>query len=244
MKAFIFASGLGTRMRPLTHHRPKPLLPVAGTPLIAWHLYKLATIGVHEVIINISWLADAFAQTLADGQTFGVRISYIDEGPTPLETGGGLLNARSKLGSSPFLVINGDIWTDYDFSRLPSQPKDLAHLVLVNPPPYAPLGDWSLRRDGQLALDATPQLTYAGIGVYDPRLLDFWQDAFAHHEATVSWVDGKPQFRLAPLLKYLIQAGRIHGEHYRGRWADVGTPERLAALDQELRAAGICAGEQ
>lgn len=235
MKALIFASGLGMRMRPLTNHTPKPLLPVAGRPLIAWHLAKLAKLGITEVLINISWRAEVFGQTLADGRAFGVTITYLNEGPTPLETGGGLLNARPLLGSSPFLVVNGDIWTDYDFFRLPSQPMDLAHLVLVTPPLYAPDGDWGLRLNGQLVTDSARRLTYAGLGIYRPQLLDHWQDAFANAQEGVAIIDGKPQFRLAPLLNHLIVAGRIHGEHYHGHWTDVGTPERLAALDAQLR---------
>ena len=244
MKALIFASGLGTRMRPLSSHTPKPLLPVAGMPLIAWHLAKLARLGITEVLINISWRAEVFGQTLADGRAFGVTITYLDEGPTPLETGGGLLNARPLLGSSPFLVVNGDIWTDYDFFRLPSQPRDLAHLVLVTPPVYAPDGDWGLGHDGQLLLHGARRLTYAGLGIYRPQLLDRWQDAFVNAKAGVAFIDGKPQFRLAPLLSHLIQAGRIHGEHYHGQWTDVGTPERLAALDSQLRAAGLPATQR
>jgi MurNAc alpha-1-phosphate uridylyltransferase len=138
MKALVFAAGLGERMRPLTDHTPKPLLPVAGKPLIVWHLEKLAAIGVREVVINTSWLADCFAPVLGDGSAWGLQLHYCYEGTTPLETGGGLLNALPLLGQAPFVALNGDVWCDLDLATLPREPVGLAHLVLVNNPAHRP----------------------------------------------------------------------------------------------------------
>ena len=137
MKALIFAAGLGERMRPLTDTTPKPLLAVAGKPLIEWHLEKLAACGVREVVVNTSWLAQQFPQALGDGARWGLRIVYSYEGTTPLETGGGMLHALPLLGDAPFLLVNGDVWTDTDFARLPREPAGLAHLVMVDQPPQA-----------------------------------------------------------------------------------------------------------
>ena len=123
MKALIFAAGLGERMRPLTDHTPKPLIEAGGKPLIVWHLEKLAAMGIQEVVINTSWLADRFPVALGDGARWGLRIQYLYEGDTPLETGGGMLNALARLGQAPFLLVNGDIWTDFDFNRLPREPQ-------------------------------------------------------------------------------------------------------------------------
>src|SRR5690606_21540159 len=150
MKALIFAAGLGERMRPLTDHTPKPLLSIGGKPLIAWHLEKLAAIGVREVVVNLSWLAEQFPATLGDGERWGLRIRYSHEGATPLETGGGMLHALPLLGDAPFLAVNGDIWTDFDFARLPRAPAGDAHLVLVDNPAHNPDGDFMLAPDGTL----------------------------------------------------------------------------------------------
>ena len=134
MKALIFAAGLGERMRPLTNTTPKPLLPAGGKPLIVWHLEKLAALGVRDVVVNTSWLADKFPEVLGDGSTWGLRLHFSYEGATPLETGGGMWNALPVLGREPFLLVNGDVWTDFDFARLPREPKGEAHLVLVDNP--------------------------------------------------------------------------------------------------------------
>lgn len=234
MKALVFAAGLGARMRPLTDHTPKPLLEVAGKPLIVWHLEKLAALGIRDVAINTSWLAARFPQVLGDGARWGLRLQFLYEGETPLETGGGLWNALPWLGEAPFLLVNGDIWTDYDFARLPRAPDALAHLVLVDPPAHAPHGDFRLEADGRLHADGTPRLTYAGLGVYRPQLLQDW----ARSVPDARRLDGRPCFPLAPVLRAQMAAGRVRGEHYRGRWTDVGTPERLARLDAQLRAGG------
>src|SRR5690606_15491685 len=150
MKALIFAAGLGERMRPLTDTTPKPLLHAGGKPLIAWHLERLAAIGVEEVVVNLSWLAELFPATLGVGRAFGLRISWSHEGEVPLETGGGMWHARELLGEAPFIALNGDIWTDFDFARLPREPAGDAHLVLVDNPDHNPGGDFTLRSDGRV----------------------------------------------------------------------------------------------
>ncbi len=228
MKALIFAAGLGERMRPLTAHTPKPLLSVGGKPLIVWHLEKLAAMGIRDVVINISWLAGQFPQTLGDGERWGLRLHWSHEGPAPLETGGGMLHARPLLGEDPFLLVNGDIWTDYDFTRLPSEPTGLAHLVLVDPPAHKTHGDFALDDDGFVRTEGPRQLTYAGLGVYRPALLDDWR-------AIIGDAAGDPpRFMLAPLLRAHMPEGAVTGEYWSGRWTDVGTPERLRQLDAEL----------
>lgn len=231
MKALIFAAGLGERMRPLTDSTPKPLLPVAGKPLIEWHLEKLAACGIEDVVINTSWLAEQFPAALGDGARWGLRIRYSYEGTTPLETGGGMWNALPMLGDGAFLLVNGDVWTDYEFAGLPREPGGLAHLVMVDRPPQATHGDFALDEMGCVRADGGHRLTYSGIGVYRPNLFDGWRDIVT----APAIVDGKPKFPLAPLLRAHMAESRITGEHHRGRWTDVGTPERLATLDAELR---------
>ena len=230
MRALIFAAGKGERMRPLTETTPKPLLPVAGKPLVAWHLEKLAALGVSDVVLNVSWLADRFAPALGDGAHWGLRLHYSHEGPEPLETGGGMLHALPLLGDAPFLAINGDIWTDFDFGRLPTAPAGLAHLVLVDNPPQHPRGDFHLGDDGVLAATGAPMLTFSGIGLYRADILRNWPGQPGADQSP-------PRFKLAPLLYAAIDRGHVTGEHHRGRWTDVGTPERLAALDAQLRGA-------
>ena len=230
MKALIFAAGLGERMRPLTNHTPKPLLVAGGKPLIVWHLEKLAAIGVRDVVINTSWLSEQFPATLGDGERWGVRLHYLYEGPTPLETGGGMWNALPSLGDEAILLVNGDIWTDYDFARLPGEPEGLAHLVMVDRPSHATHGDFALDAEGYVRAEGAHQLTYSGLGVYRPQLLADWQSTIADVETS----EGKPRFRLAPILKAHMARNLVTGEHHAGRWTDVGTPERLARLDTDL----------
>lgn len=230
-KALVFAAGLGERMRPLTTHTPKPLLAVGGKPLIAWHLEKLAALGVEEVVINTSWLAEQFPATLGDGTCFGLRLHFLHEGATPLETGGGMWNARTLLGDAPFLAINGDIWCDADFAALPYPPKGLAHLLMVDNPAHNPDGDFALDGAGRLHAEGADKLTFAGIGVYRPALLDGWREVIG---AAPGAEADPPRFKLAPLLRAAMQAGRMSGAHHRGRWTDVGTPQRLAELEQSL----------
>ena len=216
MKALIFSAGRGERMRPLTDATPKPLLRAGGKRLIEWHLENLCKAGVRDVVINTSHLAEQFFAALGDGSRWGVRITYSYEGPEPLETGGGMLHALPLLGIDPFIAVNGDICTDFDFSTLPQNPPGLAHLVLVDNPAHHPRGDFGLQHG---MLFDEPRLTFAGIGVYRPALL-------AAH------APGK--FGVVPILRAAMRDGKVSGEHFRGRWCDIGTPQRLAAIDAEL----------
>jgi N-acetyl-alpha-D-muramate 1-phosphate uridylyltransferase len=234
MKALIFAAGLGERMRPLTNHTPKPLLVAGGKSLIAWHLEKLAAIGVRDVVINTSWLAEQFPATLGNGERWGLRLHYSYEGLAPLETGGGMWHALPKLhgeADAPFLVINGDIWTDYDFARLPREISGDAHLVLVDNPPQHPGGDFALAADNHVHGDGSARLTFAGIGVYRAALFADWRAIIGNAPGAD---ENPPRFKLAPLLRAAMTQSRVTGEYHSGRWTDVGTPERLAGLDAEL----------
>jgi len=226
--ALIFAAGLGERMRPLTDRTPKPLLAVRGKPLVVWHLEKLAAIGVHYVVMNTSHLADQFPEALGNGSRWGLRIRYAYEGPVPLETGGGMLNALTLLGPEPFIAINGDIWTDADLSQLPAEPRGVAHLMLVDNPSHHPEGDFALDQQGVVHNDGDARLTFSGIGVYRRELLDNWRDVIGDNaDANAK----PPRFKIAPVLRAAINQGAITGTHYRGAWTDVGTPERLASLN-------------
>ena len=230
MNAMILAAGLGERMRPLTDLTPKPLLQAGGKPLIAWHLEKLAAIGVRDVVINTSWLAAQFPKMLGDGSRWDLRLHFWYEGETPLETGGGMCNALSILGDAPFIAVNGDIWTDYDFAGLPSGLQGDAHLVLVDNPPQHRLGDFALH-EGHVAADGAKQLTFAGIGVYHPALFDNWREVIGARAGADA---NPPRFPLAPLLRSAMARAAVTGEYHCGRWTDVGTPERLAQLNLEL----------
>jgi MurNAc alpha-1-phosphate uridylyltransferase len=234
MKAVILAAGLGERMRPLTDTVPKPLLAAGGKPLIVWHLEKLAACGVRDVVINTSWLAARFPETLGDGTRWNLRIAYSYEGPRPLETGGGLWHALPLLGDddAPFVAVNGDIWTDYDFARLPHAPAGDAHLVLVDNPEHNPRGDFALDDDGRVASHGADTLTFAGIGVYRPRLFARWREIVGDADGAE---ETPPRFKLAPLLRAAMADSRVSGERHDGRWTDVGTPARLAQLEAELR---------
>lgn len=229
MRALILAAGLGERMRPLTDHTPKPLLEVAGKPLIVHHLERLAASGVRYVVINTSHLAEQFPATLGDGSRWGLRIRYAYEGETPLETGGGMLHALPLLADEPFIAVNGDVFTDIDFATLPSEPRGLAHLVLTDNPPHHPQGDFHLADDGQLQSEGTPRLTFAGIGVYRPQLLDNWREVIGDTAGTAAT---PPRFKLAPLLRAAMDQNRISGQHFTGMWNDVGTPERLVRINR------------
>ena len=231
MKALVLAAGLGERMRPLTARTPNPLLESGGKPLIGWHLDKLAAAGVDEVVINTSWLADQFPQALGDGARWGMRIRYSYEGPDPLETGGGMWRALDLLGrDDAFIAVNGDIWSDVDYARLPSAPAGDAHLVMVDNPAHNPSGDFALDGD-RLASDGPRRLTFSGIGVYRASLFERWREV-------IGTADGAerdpPRFKLAPLLRAAMARNAVSGEHHRGRWTDVGTPQRLADLDAVL----------
>lgn len=220
MKAMILAAGRGERMRPLTDHTPKPLLPVAGRPLIEHHLLALHRAGVREVVINTAWLGARIERHLEDGRRFGLRLAYSREPEGALETGGGIRQALPLLGDAPFLVINGDIWCDLPLSPLLRPPRGLAHLVLVDNPDHNRDGDFVLTQ-GRVQVDGPgPRLTYAGIGVFHPALWDGTEPG---------------AFPLAPLLRRAMAAGQVSGEQHGGRWFDVGTPERLRRLDAELQ---------
>lgn len=221
----ILAAGRGERMRPLTDHCPKPLLRVGGKPLIAWHLEHLAVAGFGEVIINHAHLGAQIEATLGDGSDRGLRIRYSPEPAGALETAGGIAQALPLIGDEPFLVINGDIFCDWNLARAQTCLGDdaLAHLIMVDNPAHHPAGDFHL--DGhQLGAGETapgPRLTFSGIGVYRPELFS-------------SLRPGTPA-KLAPLLVAAMTRNQISGEHHTGRWLDVGTPQRLAELDAELQ---------
>jgi MurNAc alpha-1-phosphate uridylyltransferase len=206
-------------MRPITDRIPKPLVPVAGKPLIAYHLEALARAGVRDIVINLSHLGAQIPAALGDGARFGVRIQYSDEGPVPFETGGGIFNALPLLGPAPFIVVNGDIWTDFDFSALALDPGADARLVLVPNPPHVAKGDFGLDGDSVIESDRD-RFTYSGVGVYSPEFFAGCQPG---------------KFPLLPLLKRAIAARRLRGQVYRGEWSDIGTPERLAQLEEQLR---------
>lgn len=234
MKALVFAAGLGERMRPLTNTTPKPLLVAGGKPLIEWHLEKLAAIGVRDVVVNTSWLADQFPQVLGDGSRWGLRLHFLYEGPVALETGGGMLNALPLLagdGDAPFIAVNGDIACNHDFALLPRSLEGDAHLVLVDNPAHHPQGDFMLGGEGRVHADGEPKLTFSGIGVYRAALLDRWRDVIGDAPGAEA---APPRFRLAPLLRAAMARGAVDGQHHRGRWTDVGTPQRLQELDASL----------
>ncbi|KFE54846.1 N-acetylmuramate alpha-1-phosphate uridylyltransferase MurU [Pseudomonas syringae] len=219
MKAMILAAGKGERMRPLTLHTPKPLVRAGGVPLIEYHVRALQEAGFHEVVINHAWLGQQIEDYLGDGERFGLRIEYSPEGE-PLETGGGIFRALPLLGDQPFMVVNGDIWTDYNFRALRMPLAALAHLVLIKNPAHHPDGDFSLI-DGQVrdSRDAGTRLTYSGIAVLHPKLFAGCRDG---------------AFKLAPLLRAAMDQGQVTGEHFTGRWVDVGTHERLAEVERLL----------
>ena len=221
--AMILAAGRGARMRPLTDNRPKALLAVAGRPLIVWHIERLAAAGIRHLVINHAHLGQQIEAALGDGSDRGVEIRYSAEGEgRALETGGGILKALPLLGDRPFLVVNSDVWCDVDFGRLALPEQALACLVMVDNPPHHPTGDFHLA-GGFLQEAGEPKLTYSGIGVYSPAL----------------FADCSPgTFPLGPLLREMMPGGRVMGVHHRGRWSDVGTPERLAALDRRLATQG------
>ena len=218
MKAMILAAGRGERMRPLTDTVPKPLLRIGGQTLIERHVHALARAGITELVINHAYLGEQIVQALGDGDAYGVRIGYSPETGGSLETGGGIMNALPLLGVEPFLVVNGDIWTDFPFAALPSQPDGLAHLVMVANPENHPQGDFSLS-EGRLSQRGPAMLTFSGIGVYRPELF-------------AGCTPGA--FPLAPVLRTAMDAGQVSGEHYTGSWFDVGTPERLDAVNRVI----------
>ena len=224
MKAMILAAGLGNRMRPLTLYTPKPFLEVGGKPLIVWHIEKLAAMGVNEIVINTAWLGEKLAQALGDGSQFGIKILWSHEGEG-LETAGGIINALPLLGDEPFILVNGDVWTTMDFAPLLNVElgENLAHLVLVQNPEQHPNGDFTLADGKAYTFDqqiSGENLTFSGVSVIHPKM-------FAGLEA------GKRP--LAPLLKAAMLENKIAASKLTGIWVDVGTPERLNALDSMIR---------
>ena len=208
-------------MRPLTDRLPKPLLRAGGRSLIEYHIEALAAAGIRRIVVNhahLGWKIEAF---LGDGSRWGVDIAYSPEPEGALETGGGIFNALPLLGEGPFLVVNGDIWIDYDFGAIACVVGKLAHLVLVGNPPHHPDGDFLLNR-GRIVQSGGERLTYCGVGVFTPDLFSGCRSG---------------KFRLAPLLREAIGRDQVSGEYFRGAWYDVGTPERLSSLDNLLNAA-------
>ena len=223
MKAFILAAGRGERMRPLTDHTPKPLLLAGGKPLIVWHLERLQAAGFREVVINHAHLGEQIEASLGDGSRYGLAIRYSPEPPGALETAGGIAHALDLLGDEPFLVVNGDVWCDWDFRRAQALTRRAAHLVFVDNPPQHASGDFCL--DGETVSYASsrigPTLTYAGTGVFSPSFF--------------AGVARGAVMKMRPLLDAAIARGALTGERHDGRWVDVGTPERLAELDAQLK---------
>jgi MurNAc alpha-1-phosphate uridylyltransferase len=218
----VLAAGRGERLRPLTDTLPKPLVEVAGKPLIVYHLEALARAEFTDVVINLSWLGEKIRATLGDGNRYGVRITYSEEGPVPLETGGGIQRALPLLAPGPFLVVNADVWTDMDFSGALTLAEGAdARLQLAPNPPHHPRGDFGLDGDFVVEREAG-RFTYTGVGLYRPEFF-------------AGCAPGK--FPLLPLLRRAIAARRLRGEVYRGEWLDIGSPERLAWLDAKERAA-------
>ena len=223
-------------MRPLSDATPKPLLIAGGKRLIEWHLENLARAGVRDVVINTSHLASQFPETLGDGARYGAQITYSHEGETALETGGGMLKALPLLGSDPFIAVNGDIWSDFDFASLPREPEGLAHLALVDNPPQHPRGDFGVDGDGTLhpypdAPSAQRALTFAGIGVYRPELLNGWREVLGNASGAR---ENPPRFSITPLLRAAMTLGCIGWQQHHGAWSDIGTPGRLQELDARL----------
>lgn len=220
MKAMLLAAGRGERLRPLTDEVPKALVEAGGKPLLVWHLERLARAGFRDAVINVSHLGSRIVERVGDGGRYGLRLHYSRERER-LETAGGIANALPLLGPEPFLLVNADVYCEYDFSRLMKLQlgERLAHLVLVPNPPFRPKGDFSLR-SGSVGDDAAPRYTYAGVAVMKPSLVD-----------PVRRGDQAP---LAPLLYEAAARGLLGGELYQGLWQDVGTMERLAELEVRL----------
>jgi MurNAc alpha-1-phosphate uridylyltransferase len=219
MRAMILAAGRGERLRPITDTLPKPLVDVGGKALIEYHLENLAGAGFREVVINQGHLGNELSQALGDGSRWGLHINWSIEPPEALETGGGIFQALPHLGSGPFLVVNGDLWTDYSFTRLRAVKCDWAHLVMIPNPAHNPDGDFAL--EGARIRDVgEPRLTFSGIAVYHPRLFQNCEPG---------------RFSVVPLLKAAMRDHLVTGEEFRGNWNDIGTPERLQAAQHDCK---------
>lgn len=222
MKTIILAAGRGERMQPLTDTTPKPLLKAGNKRLIEYTIDALVTAGLTDIVINHAHLGAQFPATLGDGSHYGAHIQYSNEGNHRLETAGGIVNALPLLGDAPFLVVNGDVWTDYPFAQLAHRTLDtntLCHLVLVNNPPQHPTGDFALDAEQRILPEGQSKLTYSGIGLYHPKLFQ--------------GLKAEP-LPLKPVLMKAITQQQITGEHYQGQWSDIGTVERLTALSEQL----------
>jgi MurNAc alpha-1-phosphate uridylyltransferase len=222
MKAMILAAGRGDRMRPLTDTTPKPLLKVAGKPLIQYSIENLVQAGFTELVINVAYLGAQIKQALGDGHQFGASIVYSDEGEEGLETAGGIIHALPLLGDKPFLVVNSDVACDFPLAKLKPQSIELAYLVLIDNPEHHREGDFSLQSHGKLQLEGGNRLTFSGIGVYHPRLF-------------AGVPTGKRKLR--PLLEQAMTNSLVSGEKFGGFWMDIGTVERLQALDNYINKA-------
>jgi len=220
MKAMILAAGRGERMRPLTDRTPKPLLLAAGKPLIQHTIEQLVAAGFNDIVINHAHLGAQIEDRLGNGNRLGANISYSSEGEQALETAGGIINALHLLGDEAFLVVNGDIATDFPFATLKDRPVDLAHLILVDNPAHHPEGDFGLDKTGLVVANVAEQFTFSGIGLYRPEL-------FKNIPAGPS--------KLGPLLRQAIASGRVSGQKMDGFWMDIGTPERLQELELFLQ---------
>lgn len=235
MKAMILAAGLGQRMRPLTDTLPKPLLEAGGKPLLQYHLEALRRAGVLDVVINLAYLGEKIRTFVGDGSRFGVRVQYSAESE-PLETGGGILRALPLLGDEPFLLINGDVWTDFDFTPLATRQLSAdatGHLVMVANPTFHPQGDFMLTADGRLSGDVQstlPRSTFSGISLLNPQLI-------------ANYPQRREKFPLVEVLRAAIARDELSGEIYSGQWSDVGTPARLTALSQLLAAGQVATGQ-
>jgi len=228
MKAMILAAGRGERMRPLTDNTPKPLLMAGSKRLIEYHLFNLAAAGFKNVVINVAWLGQQIIDVIGKGEKYNLNIQYSNEGDNALETGGGIFNALPLLGDNPFLVINGDVWTDYPFENLYNYSlKDKAHLVLINNPAHNPQGDFAINNN-RLFESETEKFTFSGIGVYSA---DFF----------TPYKNGQPQkeihekYPLAPMIRKYISENKISGELFKGKWMDIGTQQRLEDLIQLVK---------
>ena len=216
MKAMILAAGRGERMRPLTDRHPKPLLKVDGKALIEWHIEALKDAGINEILINTSWLGEQIPEYLGDGAYWGVKLTFSHE-PEALETAGGIRKALDFFEDQPFIVTNGDVWTDFSYKGLLNKPSKSAHIVMVSNPEHNNGGDFYLRDDGLVIAEGEGKSTFSGIGVYRPEIFaDLPKD-----EA----------YRLAPMLRELMVEAEVTGELFEGQWHDIGTPERLEALN-------------
>lgn len=231
MRALILAAGRGQRMRPLTDHTPKPLLDLAGKPIVVWQIERLRDAGIVDLVINLGWLGSKIPAVLGEGSAFGVRIAYSEEPQEAYETGGGIATALPLLGADPFIVVSGDIYTDFDYARLCDAAERIAaapqatsaHFVLTDNPDHHPDGDMALDASGRVRRSGA-MLNYGNIGVFHPAL-------FVSRPRRQAW-------KLFPWMYGEVDAGRVSGEHFRGAWHNLGAPGQLAALDAQLRQQG------